>query len=186
MDISKSGLRQLFLERRDGLEERERAKASQRIIESVVRLDAYKGSTNIGLFYSLENEIDLRMLIAETLEVGKRVYLPRVNSDESRLEFCPYTGDIADLVPGPFGILEPKTREIAPEQISFITVPGLAFDLHGHRLGYGAGYYDRFLSASPAFSAGVTFDIQTIDILPITEHDIAVNVVVTETRLISS
>ncbi len=186
MDISKSDLRQLFLERRDGLEGRERSEASQKIIESVVELDAYQDSTDVGLFYPLENEIDLRVLITKTLEAGKKVYLPRVNSGESRLEFCPYTGDISDLIPGPFGILEPKTREIAPEQINFITVPGLAFDLHGHRLGYGAGYYDRFLGASPAFSAGVTFDIQTIDILPIAEHDIAVNIVVTETRLISS
>lgn len=182
--LSKEGLRRLFREKRSALSAETRAEASTQIVDHLVAQEAFQESMGIGAYWSLEEEVDTRALIEKCFEMGKRVYLPRVNKEETRLEFCLFLGDVADLRPGPFQIQEPTTPESPSESIDLIVVPGLAFDMRGHRLGYGAGYYDRFLANKQAHLAGVAFDIQTIDILPVGDHDVAVDMVVTETRVV--
>ena len=81
---------------------------------------------------------------------------------------------------------EPGGEPSDIDEIDLVIVPGLAFDLHGHRLGYGTGYYDRFLKQTEATRVGVAFDVLTIDILPVAKHDVAMNTLVTESRIIST
>ncbi|HEB12880.1 MAG TPA: 5-formyltetrahydrofolate cyclo-ligase [Actinobacteria bacterium] len=182
--ISKESLRRLFREKRSSLGAQTRAEASAQIVDHIVALEAFQESMGIGAFWPLAEEVNTRALIAKCFEMGKRVYLPRVNSQETRLEFCPFTGDVTSLRSGPFQIQEPATPESPAGSIDLIIVPGLAFDMRGHRLGYGAGYYDKYLEDKRALLTGIAFDIQTIDILPVGDHDVAVDIVVTETRVI--
>ncbi len=182
--ISKEGLRRLFREKRAALGAETRAEASSLIVDHLVALEVFRESMGIGVYWSLAQEVDTHALVAKCFEMGKRVYLPRVNSRETRLEFCPFTGDVSDLRPGPFEIQEPATPESRADRIDLIIVPGLAFDMRGHRLGYGGGYYDKYLANKQARFAGIAFDVQTIDILPVGDHDVAVDMVITETRVI--
>jgi 5-formyltetrahydrofolate cyclo-ligase len=183
MELSKESLRQVFKERRRELGGRRRAEASRLITERLVTVEAYLRSSEIAAFWPLDEEVDIRLFIGRSLSAGKDVFLPRVNKTEGRLEFCLFDGDPGKLAAGPFGILEPSGPEARTSRIDLVIVPGLAFDVHRHRLGYGAGLYDRFLKAGRSAAIGVAFDIQTIDILPIAEHDVAVDQVVTETRV---
>jgi 5-formyltetrahydrofolate cyclo-ligase len=96
--------------------------------------------------------------------------------------------DAAQLRRGPFGILEPRSRTaVRPEEIDFIVVPGLAFDRQGGRLGFGKGYYDRFLSQVPAATSvcGVAFGLQIVPYVPQLSHDFCMSWIVTEQEIIS-
>jgi 5-formyltetrahydrofolate cyclo-ligase len=137
------------------------------------------------LFYAaLPDELDLSVLMAQALEAGKTVALPR---------FVPQTGAYAifevkqgalDCAPGKFGIAEPKEGcpTFAPKALDLALVPGIAFDATGHRLGRGAGYYDRLLGQLGGVKCGVAFDEQMVPQVPAEAHDIRVNFVLTPTR----
>ncbi len=94
-----------------------------------------------------------------------------------------------ELVPGTWGILEPpeNSRKVVPaEEIDLAVVPGLAFDRQFNRLGYGAGYYDRFLPKlkKNAVKAGICYSIQLIDQIPVEAFDIAMDIIVTDTEVL--
>jgi len=183
VSLHKASLRKVFRDRRGALGTEVRADASRKIAERLALPAAYQNAREIAAYWPLEDEVDLRPFIALALDAGKNIFLPRVNKAASRLEFCPFDGRTETLANGPFGLLEPQTDEATADEIDLVIVPGLAFDLHRHRLGYGAGYYDRFLKTVEATAIGVAFDIQTIDILPIAEHDVAMDMVLTESRI---
>ena len=182
-DLLKNELRRDFRERRRGLGAGERRLSSDLIVNRLIALPSFAESLAIAVFWPLEDEVDVRPLIRKALDTGKSVYLPRVDHDGALLEFCPFSGDAAELEPSTFGLSEPRTPAAPAAEIDLVVVPGLAFDIHHHRLGYGAGYYDRFLKTARAKSVGVAFDVQTIDILPVAEHDMALDMVVTESRV---
>ena len=138
-------------------------------------------------YYSLPDEVDTHGLIQELLASGKKVFLPKV-IDGERMEWSLYTSDTL-LKPGKFGIAEPDvmqgqsscyTAAVTKEPtLCYILVPGLAFDIAGHRLGRGRGYYDRFLAAHPdLYKIGVCFDFQKVSEVPVNEYDISVDEVV--------
>jgi 5-formyltetrahydrofolate cyclo-ligase len=183
MKLSKESLRQAFKQRRRDLGPKRRAEAGRLVSERLATLETYLRASEIAAFWPLPEEIDIRPFINLCVSAGKNIYLPRVNRVEERLEFCHFGGDPEELAAGPLGILEPLGPEAPYGHIDLLIVPGLAFDAHHHRLGYGAGLYDRFLKAAGAPSIGVAFDVQTIDILPTAEHDVAVDQVATEARL---
>lgn len=180
--ISKETLRRFFRERRISLTGDDRVSAVAALEHRLSALTAFREAAGIAAYWALADEIDLGDFILHSITSGKRLFLPRANKDEQRLEFSPFSGDPGELRPGPFGLLEPDGVEVSSAEIDIVVVPGLAFDLHRHRLGYGAGYYDRFLKNFQGISVGVAFDAQTIDILPIAEHDVALDMVVTESR----
>jgi 5-formyltetrahydrofolate cyclo-ligase len=95
--------------------------------------------------------------------------------------------DPTRLVRHRFGILEPTADLpiIEPAEIAIVLVPGIVFDRHGRRLGWGSGYYDRFLSTTPALRVGVTYDECLTDSLPCTENDQWMDWIVTPTRLLA-
>lgn len=179
----KESLRREFLERRQGVSAQARRAASAKISSSLISLAEFEQSAGIAAFWPLAEEVDVRLIVDAARTIEKRVYLPRVNKNRGCLEFSIFAGDPAELAPGPFGILQPTTPGAPLEEIDLVIVPALAYDLRGHRLGYGAGYYDRFLKTVKCASIGVTFDAQTIDILPTKDHDVAVDLVVTESRV---
>ena len=97
-------------------------------------------------------------------------------------------GSLAELEPGFKGILEPRTRmPVDPSTADVVIVPGVAFDARGNRLGYGGGFYDSFLSeCGDVPRIGVCFEVQVVDEVPVAEHDLPVDVIVTESRTIEA
>jgi 5-formyltetrahydrofolate cyclo-ligase len=125
----------------------------------------------VASFASFGDEIDLWRLNEELARQG-RLLLPKVVGQE--LHFCP-VAQLKDLKLSAWGILEPTAQSYAG-MIDAILVPGLAFDRNGHRLGYGKGYYDRFLNTFNGQKIGVGFKEQMTDSLPAEAHDVAVSI----------
>ena len=126
----------------------------------------YKNSQNVMLFYPFGHEVDLRNLLKD----DKNFYLPRVNG--KNLEVCPYSlGD--ELKISEYGIKEPVCESVSPECLDLVIVPALMCDEHGYRLGYGGGYYDRFLSSNKSLKTIIPIPKELlIDKLPVDEHDV--------------
>jgi 5-formyltetrahydrofolate cyclo-ligase len=114
------------------------------------------------------------------------VALPRYDADADRYEACQIRDESTDLCLGRFGIREPTgdCGRISINRLDLILVPGLAFDLHGRRLGRGKGYYDQLLAVSRGRSCGVAFDEQIVREVPVEPHDALVNCILTPTQWI--
>jgi 5-formyltetrahydrofolate cyclo-ligase len=157
---------------------------SERITERVLALDELNAAGTVLCFASIGNEVNTRPLINAWLGDGKRVALPRVVGDDLELHRIePST----ELVPGVFSVPEPPedAPRLPPEEVDFALVPALALDPRGYRIGYGGGYYDRLLPRlSQARSCAVVFDFQLIAEVPELPFDVAVDLVVTDERVI--
>jgi len=145
------------------------------------------GARHVMAYASMGDELDTWGLMAELLRRGVCVYLPRVLK-ERRMAALKVT-ELNALEKGAFGVMAPRhSEEMADEpptqplpMLDVVIVPGLAFDRAGFRLGYGAGYYDRFLPGGRARTIGLAFDCQVLDAMPHAAWDVPVDVIVTET-----
>ena len=143
----------------------------------------------IAMYCAFDQEVNLNQLTAEFLEQGKQVLLPRFNHATGSYEMVEIGNIDRDTAIGYFGIREPRS-ELHPRSHESLSenanmawlIPGVAFDIHGNRLGRGAGYYDRLLRGLPGQRIGVAYDWQVIYQLPTAEHDQRMNVIVTENR----
>lgn len=181
----KQELRKRMLKARDALTEGEVMLASQAISYSLAANERFIEARTIGFYIRKGNEVDTRPMIDAALRAGKHVCAP-VTSTHS-LEFH-FFESLSDMKPGKFGILEPKTQNTKPGETAepdLIVVPGVAFGLCMHRLGYGKGYYDRFLAKSAAYRVGVCFDFQVMEKLPSHEDDQRMDEIITEKRVIT-
>ena len=180
---AKRRLRARILAVRDGLPEAARAAASRRICAAVAALDVWRDAETVMLYAAFGSEVNVDALIALAWRANKTVLLPRVEKAERRIH--PYRVDGWDvLVPGTYGIREPDPARCMPwsDPIDAVIVPGVAFDGRGGRMGYGAGYYDRFLTgaASGAVRLAVAFSCQVVDALPLEPHDAPMHWLITE------
>ena len=139
------------------------------------------------LYMSLPQEVQTAALIAQAQRQSKRVVVPVVTPQGLVAVICP--SDPGDFLPGPYGILEPRDTSavVPPAEIDCVFTPGVGFDTHGVRLGYGAGYYDRFLHQLPATAevGGLAFHIQIVARIPRMPHDVNMSFVVTEQGVLS-
>lgn len=178
---AKKDLRKRCRQLRDDLGEAARSRAGAEICRRIRHWDGFPATGVVFTYLPFHAEIDLRPLIAVS-PAAVRWAIPRViEQPVRRLAFHLYDPD--RLVPHRYGMLEPDPGlpELAPEQASLILVPGLAFTSAGHRLGYGAGYYDRLLSLpGHAPSLGPCYQALLLDSLPHEAHDAPVDFIVTE------
>ncbi|RXE56163.1 5-formyltetrahydrofolate cyclo-ligase [Methanoculleus taiwanensis] len=147
-------------------------------------LDRY---TTIMVYAAKEPEVETRDLIAGLLAGGKRIVVPIIERATCSLRLS-YIDDLSVLVPGTFGVPEPLGSEIPadPAEIEVIVIPMLAFDRQGNRLGYGAGYYDRFLErCSQPVRIGIAYSCQEVERLPSEPDDVAMDFIVTEKAIIT-
>ena len=148
---------------------------SEEICSRVLTSVWWQEAGTLLLYYPLGDEVDVRPLIREAFEGGKRVLLPVVKGSE--LELHRYEGE-ASLKEGAFGIMEPMGPLFAEErfdEIDLAVIPGMAFDRAGHRLGRGKGYYDRLLPLlTKARLKGICFAFQLLDEVPTEAHDMQV------------
>ncbi len=183
--LSKKEIRERVRELRRAHSPEVLKKWSEVICKKIAELSIYKNSTYIAFYFAKAGEVDLRSLIGKALLEGKKVYLPKTHLKEKKLTFHQIFS-LSDLVPGPFGIMEPPpwNPEIEVEKLELIIVPGVAFDKEKGRVGYGGGFYDRTLVKTKALKIGVAFSFQIFEKLPLEAHDQRVDLVVTEIGVI--
>ena len=181
---AKDLIRSEFSARRDALSAEERAARSAKICECAKGLVSYKHAEIVLLYAPIKSEIDVFPLAFDALEKGKRVAFPRCNKEERTMKFH-FISSADDFEIGAYGIREPKQElpTYEPENESGVVIcflPGLAFDAFGYRLGYGKGYYDKFLHTYRGSTIGVTYTELIAPSLPKGRFDISCNIMLTE------
>jgi 5-formyltetrahydrofolate cyclo-ligase len=164
---------------------------SRRIQERLFTLQEFLNSRTITFYVAkkTDGEVETEQMIKDSLRMTKRVLVPITDRPSRRLIFSELRDYEKELVPSIFEIPEPKEeyrRIVPPENTDLVIVPGIVFDLRGYRLGYGFGYYDRFLSTlSPETpTVGLAFEFQIVEVLPIEKQDVPVHKIITEERVI--
>jgi len=189
---SKEEMRVQMLARRDAVPAEQRTAWSQRIFERAVALPLYQSAQTVHVFLSIQSEIHMEPLIEHALAHGKRVVLPVFLKSTTETPCTQITSLAEDdfKITG-FGLRVPKVRRPVPlAEVDWVWVPLLAFwpvalgehlDCGPmHRLGYGAGFYDRFLAQVQVPKVGLAFEMQRISALPVEPHDVPLDFVVTE------
>lgn len=177
-------LREKFKAVRFGYTAEQKAKLDNDIVARLMRTYQYKNAETILCYVSTPLEVDTRLLIEKALEDGKKVAVPKCRPETTTMEFYLING-FDDLEKGTFGVLEPiETKcEIYEGTNSICIVPGLCFDLSGYRLGYGKGYYDRFLTNYSQTKIGICYNDCVQQRLFHGRYDIPVDLLITERYL---
>ena len=185
---AKNEIRRRILGKRNALSASEVLKRSLVIQHRVMDLSQYKSAKIIGAYFPIGSEVRTEYLIESALNSQKVVLLPKVASDRIALSRV-FEEDIRDnkLVEGRFKILEPaRSWYNAQKNIDLLIVPGIAFDKYGNRIGYGRGYYDRFIKQKDfRLSIGLAFQFQVLDdALPRCDFDQRLHAIATERNVL--
>jgi len=182
----KKKLRNIVLDKRNSIDNNRKEEMDREIFNKIINLDLYKEAKNIFIYLSFGSEIDTKPIIDRALEDGKEVYIPKVYKVNREMKAI-RLNNFDDLEENSMGILEPKddSNFIAKENIDLIIVPGAVFDLEGNRIGYGGGYYDRFLSniKDRRNKVVLAYDLQILDNIEAEEHDIKMDYILTNSRI---
>ena len=185
---TKVELRRAYLERRRAVDPAARAALSHQIAERLFGLAPWTDARLVHLYVgSVEGEVETRAIALDALARGKRIACPRVASNPARLDHY-VIRSLEDLVESPRGLWEPdpaRATPVDPAAFDLVLVPGIAFDRTGNRLGFGAGYYDRFLAGLPTPKVGLAFSLQIADRVPHSPRDVPVDWLVTESETIA-
>lgn len=165
---------------------------SAAIVAKVQALPQYQSAKTVMYYVDAGSEVKTRHALAGAISAGKKVVVPWCVVENNTLELF-LLEDVNELVEGAYKILEPKdelrrlpNKLIDPKTLDFVMVPGTAFDLKGGRMGQGKGYYDRLLGAVRPDSplVALAFECQIFDEIPVAPHDVFMDLVVTESRVI--
>lgn len=188
MAEERTTLRTRILAARDTLPAEERRQKSRLITERILALPEFANARSVFAYVSFRSEVETLDLIAQCLQKGMGVSVPLTLPAEHRLQAYAITDPARDLAPGYCSIPEPRQTlpRVDPGTIEVVVMPGSVFDLRGGRLGYGGGYYDRFLqgAAPQALRIGLAFDLQVVAAVPLESHDEPLDYLITETRTI--
>lgn len=180
MTALKEELRKQMLKKRSGLAREYSAAADQAILKRLFEMPAYRKAKAVFTYVSKDGETDTRELIEHGLAQGKTVAVPRCTGEGLMKAYRIY--GMEDLEEGHYRILEPKTscQEIQPESIDLAVVPCVSCGYDGRRLGYGGGYYDRYLTLTPALRVALCREQLMCDMIPSEIYDCAMDLVITE------
>ena len=190
----KKRLREKLLKVRDSIPPELKALKETAIEKKLFGLEVFKTSKSILMYVSFRSEVDTINYLDDILKSGKKLILPVVDARHNVLKLYEVR-DISELAPGYMGIPEPNIREnrsVTIKDIDLVIIPGTGFDTKGNRLGYGGGYYDRLLSYESKQLAEVehiptialAFEEQLGEDIPAEPHDITVDMIITDERLI--
>lgn len=179
---AKAALRTVYLAQRKALTLDQVAAWSAAAVERVRSLPEMAAAPALLVYLaSKDNELDTLPLVERLLKEGRTVLVPVGAKDRSlvwaRLE-C-----LDEVAPSRFGILEPRAECLRPTEVprgALAVVPGIVFSRDGGRIGYGAGYYDRFLSSFGGLKVGLAYEAQLADVVPLEPHDVPMDLVITE------
>lgn len=186
--LLKKELRKKARLKRDSICDEKKKEKSAKITHRIVNMQSFQTAETVFCYVPLKNEVDTFEIIKTALKSNKRVAVPRCREGKPLMDFY-YIKSLGDLSSGSYGILEPLPlrRNLCKEKEGFCILPGMCFDRFGTRLGYGKGYYDRFLHTFNGVTVGVCFsDMLSVRPLPINFHDVAANFVVTDKEMIKT
>jgi 5-formyltetrahydrofolate cyclo-ligase len=183
LNKSKKYIRKSIMALRDSMPKNLIEVKSIKIAEKFFELQKYKKSNSILAYYPFKSELDTRIIIKKSMSRGKKIALPRVNKKNLEIYYIKNLPE--DLRTGIYGLIEPlpSTCEKASiEDMDLVIVPGVGFDPDLNRIGYGGGFYDRLLRnvSDKLPKIALALDIQVIDHIPVSEHDIKVDIIITE------
>ena len=183
---TKNSLRKSVLSFRSSLDKNDVLSMSADIFRQFLSIEKIRHASRFMLYVDFRNEVSTREIISDLLDLGKEVYLPVTLKNEKKL-IPKRIFSLDDLVPGAYGILEPRidAPTIDNSLLDVVIVPGSVFDKNGYRTGYGGGYYDRFLENTDAIRVGVCFDFQLVDDVFPEEHDKRMDFIITEKSILS-
>ena len=181
----KKSARSFFKAQRDTLTKEQRTDIDNKICRNILSLEAFKRCDAVLLFSPIKSEPDLTPVATIAFECGKCVAFPISLTDSYTLDFR-QINTLAELRDGAYNIKEPpqdsKKANITDKTLCL--VPALAFDIKGGRLGYGKGYYDRFLKSFNGTKIGTAHSAQVCDSLPTEKDDVPIDMIITETGVI--
>ncbi len=157
------------------------------ICRNLINCDFYKNAKTVLFYAALDDEINIDLCIDSAISQGKRAALPACTDKSGNMKFY-YVNTLADLKNGYFGLREPDAqicREVTDFSDSICIVPALSYDRNGYRLGYGKGYYDKFLQNYSFISVGLCYNELVKDNLPIGKYDVPVNYIITQDGVFS-
>ena len=178
------------LARKNRIAQKNKVELSQGICAKFLALPAYGKAKLVMWYVDAGSEVRTRETLPEVLKLPQKVVVPYCIVETNQLELF-LLEDMGELVEGAYRILEPKEelrnapgKRIQPEELDLVMVPGTAFDPQGGRMGQGKGYYDRLLTGArkDAPLVGMAFDCQVFPSIPVSEHDVFMDMVLTETQ----
>ena len=183
----RKNLRRIQLAARERISPAERTTANASITHIFFSLQLLSDARLFFVYCSYRSEVETYQLMQQAIAIGKKICVPRTAPTLGQMQAVTITDPLLDLAPGFKGIPEPRDTIctnglIAAPSIEIAVIPGVAFDLSGNRLGYGCGYYDKFLSleAPQACRVGLAYSCQVVDTLPVQPHDVPMDILVTE------
>lgn len=185
--LDKSTLRAQIKHQRSQITHQVWKEWSRKITERVLQNEKVESAESIHCYVSMNsrNEVDTHLMIQSLLEHNKMVYIPVMNQETNELQHAALS-DVDALVPNEWGVPEPVNQDNVPIiSPNIIIVPLLAADRNGNRLGYGKGYYDRFLASVSALKIGVVFDQFILNTIPVEPHDVPLDLLITESTTIN-
>ncbi|WP_156854749.1 5-formyltetrahydrofolate cyclo-ligase [Oceanobacillus sp. AG] len=180
--LDKLNLRNLAKDRLTNLSSVERAEIEEKIVQNLTSSDLWNQASTVGVTVSGGLEWDTEPLIRKGWQEGKTVTVPKCVPEERRLDFY-QLDDFEQLEASYFNLREPNPHEtvkVEKREIDLLIVPGLIFDKRGYRVGFGGGYYDRFLTDFPNRTVSVLYSGQLVEEVPAEPFDIPVDYLVTE------
>ena len=187
----KKALRKEILAKRNIMDAIEKEEKDRKILDEFYESNYYREAKNIFIYISYDSEINTKGIIKKALRDNKKIYVPRTEFKTRLMDAVEITS-LNNLIESEYGILEPSVEEphIDPNEIDLIVVPGVAFDRNGGRMGYGAGFYDRYFkkiskdNMKKVIKLALAYDFQILEKIPMNEQDVPVNYIITETKFI--
>lgn len=178
----KADIREQISRKRRYLTKQEKFLLDKTITEKLIKLPEWKKAKNILVYIAHKHEIQTYSLIEKNLKI-KNIIIPKTHLRYHSLSLHRIKKE-EDLVYGRYNLIEPKpgTEMIAPEKIDLAVVPGLVFDLNGHRIGYGKGYYDKLNKHLKCKKISLAYSFQIIDNIPAEKHDQPIDILITEKK----
>lgn len=191
--MNKKKIREDIIKLRDNQLPSSASSKSLLIKNKLFSFEYFKGAKMVMFYVSNKSEVSTHLMIKESLSMGKEVVVPQTDPKNKKLNIFQITNFEEDLKEGIWGILEPKNtcKKVDLKNIDLVIVPAVAYDIKGYRVGYGGGYYDRFLpefynSNKNGKTIGLAYELQITDKIPANKFDQKVNFIITEERIIKT
>jgi 5-formyltetrahydrofolate cyclo-ligase len=183
----KKALRKEIIEKRNNMDLVKKEEMDEKILNKFYESKYYKEAEKIFIYISYGSEINTRKIIDKALKDNKKIFVPRTEFKTRSMDAVEIT-TLHNLIESKYGILEPSKEKphIDPNDLDLIVVPGVAFDRNGGRMGYGAGFYDRYFkkisedNINKIMKLALAYELQLLDRVPMNEHDVPVNYIITE------
>lgn len=176
--ITKTELRKKLIEKRKNLSAGYRQSADYKIFQSIIDFEAYQKANTIFCFVSTEDEVNTHLIIKHALNCGKSVVVPKCISKGIMNAYQIHSFE--DLESGKYGILEPKPycKLVYPEEIDVAIIPCLSCNAEGYRIGYGGGFYDRYLRNQQFLKIAICYEELILDEIPTDSYDEKVDIII--------